>query len=266
MRRKKRHQDHENLERWLVSYADFITLLFAFFVVMYSISSLNEGKYRVLSDTLVAAFDTVPKTMQPVQVGVEGLTGEPTIIQPEKVRPAVTEEPVLEAPPETDPMVDIASDFERLMLPYIKQDVIRVKRDNFWVEVELNTNFLFASGSAELEDEARPLLGRLAEVLKKYPNLVQVEGFTDNVPIDTDAYPSNWELSAARAASVVHLFMNVGVEPERMAAVGFGEYHPIAENTTPEGRNRNRRVAVVVLADADARRQVRQLLDIGRGK
>jgi chemotaxis protein MotB len=106
------------------------------------------------------------------------------------------------------------------------------------------------------------VLRRIATVLQQYPNHIQVEGFTDNVPINTYLFPSNWELSAARAASVVHVFMKSGVDPERMSAVGFGEYRPVEANTTAEGRNRNRRVVVVVMADADKRR----LIDMQRNR
>jgi chemotaxis protein MotB len=249
-RKRNRREEHDNLERWLVSYADFITLLFAFFVVMYAISSINEGKYRVLSDTLISAFNTTPKSVQPVQVGDDGLSGIPKIIEPEKLRAG--------DPPENpiEQLVQIANDFQQAMLPFIEDDMVSVRREEFWVELELNTTFLFESGSAQLEDEAIPILRRIAAVLKKYPNQIQVEGFTDNVPINTYAFPSNWELSAARAASVVHVFMKQGVKPENMAAVGFGEYRPVADNATPEGRNRNRRVLVVVLADKDSRRLV----------
>jgi chemotaxis protein MotB len=249
MRRKKKHQEHDNLERWMVSYADFVTLLFAFFVVMYAISSVNEGKYRVLSDTLMSAFNGPPKSLQPIQVGDDGLDGKPSVVEPDKARPGQPEQ-------QLDPLTQVAKDFEKVMLPFIQDEMVRVRREEFWVELELNTNFMFASGSSDLEDEALPVLKRVAGVLGKYPNHVQVEGFTDNVPINTYLFPSNWELSAARAASVVHVFMKDGVKPDRMSAVGFGEYRPVADNATSEGRRRNRRVLVVVLADADARRAI----------
>jgi chemotaxis protein MotB len=262
MARRKRPEEHENLERWLISYADFITLLFAFFVVMYSISSINEGKYRVLSDTMVAAFNTPPKTLQPIQVGEEGVSGEPSPIKPDKasaaVAPGVIEQ--LAQMAQSNELGQIATDFERAMMPLIEEDLINVSRNELWVEIEINTSILFDSGSAVLEDDAMPVLGQLADVLKKYPNYIQVEGFTDNVPIATTGFPSNWELSAHRAASVVHLFMDKGVQPDRMAAIGYGEYRPVAENATAEGRRRNRRVVLVILADEKARRA----LDIQR--
>ncbi|KPK39041.1 MAG: hypothetical protein AMJ69_06780 [Gammaproteobacteria bacterium SG8_47] len=251
-KRRAHEEEHQNLERWLVSYADFITLLFAFFVVMYSISSINEGKYRVLSDSLVAAFQTPPKTLDPIQVGnptKSVLAKESLAGRAQDVIPAPT-------PPISSPAVmeQIAQDVKQAMQPLIDQGLITVHQDKLWVEVEMNTSILFPSGSAELEDEAVPALRALADVLEPIPNPVHVEGYTDNVPIYNEVYPSNWELSAARAASVVHLLVDNAVDPGRLAAIGYGEHRPIDANDTLEGRRRNRRVVVVILSDPDAQR------------
>lgn len=258
MARKKRREEHENLDRWLVSYADFITLLFAFFVVMYSISSVNEGKYRVLSDTMVAAFNTPPKTMQPIQVGQQGISGKPAPIHHNSASPTMQPGVIqqLAQTARSSDMAQMATNFEHALAPMIQKKLINVKHTDLWVEIEINTSILFASGSAQLESDAIPVLRQLADVLEKYPNAIQVEGFTDNVPIDTPIFPSNWELSAHRAASVVHLFMDQGVQPDRMAAIGYGEYRPIADNATPAGRRKNRRVVVVILAGENARRAI----------
>ena len=256
MARRKRHDEHENLERWLISYADFITLLFAFFVVMYSISSVNEGKYRVLSDTLVSAFNKNPKTLEPIQIGEVSGSGAPTIIELDTSKGGESSPLDLFKQPPKSNLAAIENDFQEALMPLIDKDLIDIKREDNWVEIEINTSLLYASGSADLEDEAIPVLQRLAGILQRYPNTIQVEGFTDNLPINTYIYPSNWELSAARAASVVHLFMNEGVEPDRMAAIGYGEYRPIADNATPEGRRKNRRVVLVILSDTTERRAV----------
>ncbi|MBE0509335.1 MAG: flagellar motor protein MotD [Chromatiales bacterium] len=243
MRRRRRPQEHENTERWLISYADFITLLFAFFVVMYAISSVNEGKYRVLSDTLVTAFGSPSRSLEPLQIGEEGLSGQPGIF-----------DAGMRSTTPVGNLGQIADDFERVLQSLIEQDLIRITRDENWIEIEINTSLLYGSGSADLEPEALPILRRLAGILRQYPNPIQVEGFTDNVPIATMIYPSNWELSAARAASVVNLFTRTGVDPGRMVAVGYGEYRPIADNATAEGRRQNRRVVLVVSADERERR------------
>lgn len=248
MARRKRREERVHHDRWLVSYADFITLLFAFFVVMYAMSSVHEGKYRVLSDTLADAFNARPESLQPLPV--EGdLRPEVSPTAGSSGRTVFAGEGESFA---RDPLEQVEKEFHSAMLPFIDEGMVSVTRNESWVELELNTTFMFLSGSARLEDGAVPVLRNVAEVLQNYSNAIQVEGFTDNFPISTPVFRSNWELSAARAASVVHLFMDVGVAPERMSAIGYGEYQPVADNTTPEGRRRNRRVVVVVLADHEA--------------
>lgn len=262
MARKKKPEEHENHERWLVSYADFITLLFAFFVVMYALSSVNEGKYRVLSDSLIAAFRHAPQSLKPIQIG------EP-IKAPEKVMP--NSRPELKAIPHSQPeqareeklqeqgkggdrdrqnLNKIQKQLEQALGKMIERELIAVKRTGRGLEVEINSSILFDSGTALIQPRAVPVLTEVAAALKNFPNAVHVEGFTDNVPIETPVYPSNWELSAGRAASVVHVFSDEGVDPFRMAAIGFGEYRPVALNNTAEGRRRNRRVVVVILSEA----------------
>jgi chemotaxis protein MotB len=250
MARKRRPLDHENLERWMISYADFITLLFAFFVVMYAISSVNEGKYRVLSDTLVEAFNERPKELQPIKIPNAVTADSNVLLNPDEPSPGPQSLVDLPKSGTNDATLgEIADDFEKQLQPMIDKDLINITRNDNWIEIEINTSLLFDIGSAELEDDALPVLRRLAATLKRYPNQIQVEGFTDNLPISNQLYPSNWELSAARAASVVHLFSTADVKPERMAAIGYGEYRPIADNTTPEGRRKNRRVVLVIRKD-----------------
>jgi len=254
MKSRRHHEkEAENIDRWLVSYADFITLLFAFFVVMYSMSSINDGKYRVLSDTLVEAFRTPPKSKDPIQVGetrksilpVESVVEKPEVI---KIRP--------------DPVVDetqtsrIAKQVTAVMQPLIDKNLINVKHDKLWVEVELNNSILFTSGEADLGSRAYGVLRKLAQVIKDLPNHVDVEGHTDNLPISNELYRSNWELSATRAASVVHLLVGEGVAPTRMSAIGYGEYRPKISNRSVSGRRINRRVVIVILADKNARRML----------
>lgn len=249
MPRKRRQEEHENHERWLISYADFITLLFAFFVVMYSISSVNEGKYRVLSNTLTNIFDNTPKSAEALEVSTQNAkVGEPTVVDDQKVSAdsiinmpfAMEDKKKLEA---------IANMVEDKMKGWIDDELIKVTRNEKWLEIEIKSSLLYLSGSAEVEPEAFPVIDKIAAILKNQPNYIQVEGFTDNVPIRSSMFPSNWELSASRAASVVHLFTEDGVAPDRMAAIGYGEHRPIADNATRKGRAENRRVALIVLAE-----------------
>jgi len=258
--RKKHAEEHENHERWLVSYADFITLLFAFFVVMYSISAVNEGKYRVLSDSLEAAFRSKPKSTQPIQVGKpsksifnQSLMSKTT---PGMATPTEPKYSAISPPIQMNQnagalaikSIDkIANQVEKLFAPLLEDGQIKIKRNDMWIEIEMKSNILFPPGSAKLTENAKPILVRLANVLKKFPNHIRIEGYTDNSPINTVFYPTNWELSAVRSASVIHLLIREGLEPESMAAVGYGRHKPGSGNETLHGRNENRKVVLVVL-------------------
>ncbi len=255
MARRKRQPEHENHERWLVSYADFITLLFAFFVVMYSISSVNEGKYRVLSDTLTDAFVTSAQSLDPIQLGEQVRTQQPVAGEYAAPTPGQGAEPVSEPPPqpaadtpEPPTLGQIALNLQQAMKSFIDQDLVKVTQTDRGIEVEMSSRMLFRSGSARLSAPVLKPLRKVARILRPLPNQIHVEGHTDNVPIRTSAFPSNWELSAARAASVVQLFTRLGVTPERMAAIGYGEFRPKSDNGSAEGRQANRRVSIIIMA------------------
>ncbi|MBN4079206.1 flagellar motor protein MotD [Beggiatoa alba] len=261
MARKKKPAEHANHERWLVSYADFITLLFAFFVVMYSISSVNEGKYRVLSDSISAAFDPSssglpikfnnplkpPIISRPIQSNNESSSNE------DAFNPA-TYGGVEASKEDKINLEKISSRIEKGLSPLIEKNLVKIKNNDLWIEIEIKSSILFLSGIAQLQPQAIPVMRKVAKIISDFDNQVQVEGFTDNVPIDTDEFPSNWELSAARSASVVHLFSKAGIKPQRLSAVGYGEFKPIATNETAQGRRKNRRIKIIVLSDAIARR------------
>jgi chemotaxis protein MotB len=143
----------------------------------------------------------------------------------------------------------MGDEIENSMDELIDNDLVKLRRSDKWLEIEINSSILFPSASSGFAFSAEPLLKEIAKILSRFPNPVNVEGFTDNVPIATEQYPSNWELSAARAASVVHLFSRAGIDPRRMTAIGYGEHRPVEENDTPEGRAANRRVVLAVLAE-----------------
>jgi chemotaxis protein MotB len=265
MARKKKHEEHVNAEAWAIPYGDLVTLLFALFTVMYAVSSVNEGKFRVLSDSMIAAFRGAPKSLQPVNIGDKqpGKGGDkplvgiaPTALM--KIKEATINGQIAPHivsadgnPPESQDAPGALIRMERAvqdaMQALIDTNMVSVHRENMWLEIEINTDILFPSGAAGFASSAEPVLDKLAEVLKPFPNPIRVEGHTDDRPVHTAAYPSNWELSAARAASVVHQFTKQGIDPLRLEIVGFGEFHPRQPNTTPEGRNANRRVAILVL-------------------
>ena len=268
MARKKKHEEHVNAEAWAIPYGDLVTLLFALFTVMYAMSSVNEGKFRVLSDSMIAAFNGAPKSVQPVNIGDRqpGKGGDKPLVGVAPTALMKIKDPVSTPGGELtprDPAADKGAAHEDLpgalirmerqvqnaMQALIDANLVTVRRENMWLEIEINTDILFPSGAAEFSPAAEPVLDKLAEVLKPFPNPIRVEGHTDNRPIRTAAFPSNWELSAARAASVVHEFTKTGIDPLRLEIVGFGEFHPRQPNASPEGRNANRRVAVLVLEE-----------------
>jgi len=257
MARKQKHEDHVNHEAWAIPYGDLVTLLFALFTVMYAMSSVNEGKFRVLSDAMIAAFNGAPKSMRPVNMGAPepGKGGEKPLIgiQPTALIKVNGQEdsprPMPAAAPPDVPgsLIRMEREVQDAMRALIDAKLITVRRENMWLEIEINTDILFPSGSGAFSTSAEPVLDKLAEVLKPFPNPIRVEGHTDDRPIHTGAFPSNWELSAARAASVVHQFTKQGIDPLRLEIVGFGEFHPRQPNSSADGRNANRRVAVLVL-------------------
>ena len=148
---------------------------------------------------------------------------------------------------------NLAGDFESINTQIeknfgnlLEKRLVTTRGNEEWLEIELSSTLLFGSGSADLNPPAIELLGSMASLLEEHNNPVRVEGFTDNQPIQSSKFPSNWELSAARAAAVVQLFIEEGIAPQRLAAVGYGEFQPIAENNTAEGREKNRRVVLMI--------------------
>ena len=283
-RRRRHHEEHQNHEAWAIPYGDLITLLLAFFVVMYAVSSVNAGKYRVLSDALTAAFHGQPRSPQPIAVGQDPrlLADHLPISEVNRMftagLPAHALLPLPQAhgnerqgeqhPSSADPrpaaaegggdatnqrQLDLmANEVGAVMRRQIEDRRVRVTRRGNAIEVEISTDLLFGSGSAALAPAALAPLDSLADALRAWPNSIRVEGHTDDRPIGTLAFPSNWELSAARAASVVRLFTQRGVEAQRLAVIGFADQRPVQSNRTPSGRNANRRVVVMILGQESA--------------
>lgn len=236
MGRKKKHEEHENHERWLVSYADFITLLFAFFTSMYAISSVNEGKFRVLSDSLAVAFNpsifTSGKGRDGASLVKEGRTYSSAEFR--AVNPGSYQK-----------LLSALKDIE-------KDSKLSVLYDGVNVTIRVSEGMLFAAGEDELSEAAYPVLDEISAVLRDMPNNVRVEGHTDNIPVNTERFPSNWDLSSARALRILKYFAGEGgISPRRLSAIGYGEWRPAASNDTPDGREKNRRVDILVLVSED---------------
>lgn len=241
LRRRKR-QDHENHERWLISYADFITLLFAFFVVMYGISSVNEGKFKVFSSSLSAAFSSSGKASETVVQ----LTQEELFLRSLTDRRNAK---LAEAQRKRDEFIKkVTGDLNRVMGALVKNQQVSVSQTSRGVELEINASVLFETGQAEIQSAAVGVLAEVAKLLSADDHNIEVNGHTDDIPIHTPQFPSNWELSSARASSVVRLFIEQGVSSRRLSVVGLADNFPLAPNTTPEARAKNRRIAITILA------------------
>lgn len=244
-KRKQKIDEHvDNHERWLVSYADFITLLFAFFIVMYAVSSVNEGKYRVLSSSLVSAFKNDNSTPS------QSTEFSPISIQQSNQADSIKliDNPGILKTKKQERMKSMAKNILHALEPLVKDGQVRVAQSSLGITVEINASVLFSPGQAKLADSSSLTLQAVAHVIKGHEHEIHVEGHTDNLPIHTENFPSNWELSSARASSVIRLFIENGVEAHRLTAIGYGENRPIETNETPEGRKRNRRVTVMILS------------------
>ncbi len=244
MARRYDEEEHENHERWLVSYADFITLLFAFFVVMYAISSVNEGKYRVLSDSISSAFRSIPGSGSGALVTINPSAPLAVSIPTRRNPAAIKTDEVTRA--KREQLRTMAKEINQALAPLVDQGQVKVTEGALGITVDISASVLFAPGDATLNPDAVRALAAVADVLAPTDFPITVEGHTDTTPINTVVFPSNWELSGARASSVVKLFMVVGVDGRRLSAIGYADQRPVADNATPDGRQANRRVAITI--------------------
>lgn len=243
--------DDESSDRWLVSYADFITLLFAFFVVMYSISSVNTGKYKQLSNAIGMAFTGTNVAPLPLKSG--NSAGDSTLKGQQKslIKPLPLTHLFNEKlRRERESMTKMGINLSNTLAPLIIDGKIKVVQNNRGVRIDINDSLLFNPGSAEISTTATDLLNEISVVLKDNPRLIQVEGHTDNVSIHNATFFSNWELSAVRASTVVRMLSGAGIADKRLSALGFGPAQPVTENETPIGRAKNRRVSIMILYEA----------------
>ncbi|MGI5310092.1 flagellar motor protein MotB [Rheinheimera sp. WS51] len=256
-RRSYQHESDQNLDRWLVSYADFMTLLFALFVVLYAMSIIKEEQYSVLAQSLTRMFDkaTDPDT---------GLTGPGLLVEAgpqsevdlygSSLQPA--KGPTLLADASTlseidnkhlgSPLQFVEQHLVKALDNLIEQGLTKIEREENWLTIELNSGLLFASGSATATDSATTLLSEITKVINPITNYIRVRGYTDNQPINNELFASNWQLSASRAVSVLQVLEKLGTTPARMAIEGFGQYYPFTNNDSAQGRAENRKVVIAI--------------------
>jgi chemotaxis protein MotB len=235
MRRRKKKVKHENVERWMVSYADFVTLLFCFFTAMYAISNVDTNKLGKFVESMRVAFHVSGSRGNAFSV-IEGVQ----IFIPTNV--------------------ELESSMKEALGTLLSESRgdINVKRDSRGVVVSIADKFFFESGSASLKGTSAEILDKIAAILLQYTNMIQIEGHTDNIPIKNMEFPSNWELSASRAINVAKYFMSShNIQPERISTIGYSEYKPVAPNDTTQGRAKNRRVEIVMLTEEESRKKLR---------
>jgi chemotaxis protein MotB len=258
-KKKKHEEEHENMERWLVSYADFITLLFAFFVTMYSISRVDGKKLGSAVESLQRALGSVvavqisqrepgvfPSHMAPIHFSITPIEGKPYTAEREAFHKLADE---IQKEVKKISGGKGKGEGEDVGKGGYLENQIKFVLEKRGLVIRISEHLFFDSGDASMRSDFIPLLNILAHAIEKIPNHIRIEGHTDNVPINTSKYPSNWELSTARATTIVrYLLGHFDFDPERLSATGYAEFRPVDSNKTAEGRLQNRRVDFIILS------------------
>jgi chemotaxis protein MotB len=245
--KSRRSTDHVHRDRWLVSYADFITLLFAFFVVLYASSRADQRKQSQIAHSIESAFQALG--LFPSSPAAQDRTPVPTAPQ-EPLKPVnvVLGDDLSVSPAVQQDLRQLQSQMSGLLANQIAAHSAALKLGRDGLVISLRESGFYDSGSSIPHLQSQATLHRIAGTLARSPYDLRIEGHTDNVPIHTSQFDSNWELSTARATELAKLFIvEDGLAPGRISAAGYAEYHPVASNDTPEGRSQNRRVDIIVL-------------------
>ena len=258
-RHKQKHSqiEPEQLDRWLVSYADYMTLMFALFVVLYAMAIVKEENYNVLADSLTRMFE------KPEQSGT-GLPGNSVLtkaapqsemdLHGSSLEQAKGPELLADATRLSDvserllgsPLQSVEQQLTQALANLLEQGLAKLQQDQNWLTIELSSGLLFASGSATATQSARTLLGEITRVINPINNYIRVRGYTDNQPINNELFASNWELSVSRATSVLRILEQLGTAPQRLAIEGYGQYYPFDKNDSAQGRAANRKVVIAI--------------------
>lgn len=243
----------ESPDRWVISYADLLTLMLAFFVVLYAQSTVNEAKLKRVATAIVIAFHGNPSVLLSNQSGESGVLKHFRSAVP-MTRPApgagITRHELQGLTARAGALRLAEGKLARLLMPLVKKGEVKLESGPLSLRISLNSRILFKNGAATLQPAARTLLSRVAAVIRGVPAdyPVVIQGYTNKIPIATPRFPSNWELSAARAISVVHLFMRDQIPGKQLSVQGFSQYHPLHTNSAAEALQKNRRVEIVILA------------------
>jgi chemotaxis protein MotB len=256
MPRRKR-SSHDNHDRWLVSYADFVTLLFAFFVVLYASTEVNHARARAVSEAVEKALhdgQIVPKVALLLGGTVDDKGQGNALRNGPGGAQALTKQPVSKpAAPETPPQMEELLPSMQSLTAALQQEIskgeVQLKLEQRGLVIGLKEGAFFTSGDDTIKPSSYPTIVKIAEVLNQLPNALRLEGHTDSLPIDTPRFHSNWELSAGRSIAMLRLLHGkYGVGLDRMAIVGYADTQAVDSNDTPKGRARNRRVDIVIVS------------------
>ena len=264
MRRRMRHkiQKSQHTERWLVSYADYMTIMFAFFVVMYAIAISKNEDFQVLSDSLEQVFDKSARTHQQAGTGVQGtgiltdrVTPESEVLYGESILKEEQGPKLIDGQADTSniekkhlgkPLDSLLSKLQSALIDEIRNGEASLELNQDWLIIELSSGMLFSSGSAVAQQRAKQVVALVKDIIAPVDNYIRVRGYTDNEGIRNEMFRSNWELSVARATSVLVELEELGINPARMAIEGYGQYSPFSSNDTEHGRAENRKVVVAL--------------------
>ncbi|WP_421224690.1 flagellar motor protein MotB [Aeromonas jandaei] len=246
-------QGREHLDRWLVSYADYMTLIFALFVVLYSVALVNKDKYRAVIDGMSQAFNVIQPRSDGLLDGqgnslLENSASSAPSILDGTSGPAPSLAPISGVPilQNGTTLATLGTQLQASMGSLVESGIVKLTQDENWLTIELSSGLLFGSGSAFMGPNAAPVINTLSSILKPVDNYVRVRGYTDNQQINNEIYRSNWALSAARAEAVLNGLIANGIAPQRLAFEAYGEFSPFADNSSEEGRLQNRKVVVAI--------------------
>jgi len=257
--RKRRHNvEHDNVHRWLVSYADYMTLLFALFVVLYAMAMVNEDPFETITQSVGSVFQAneeqpknrghgddilnVNTSKSKKRLYGNGILEEagPQLVEGEQTLSNISDSQV------GTNLTSLESELHTALYELVESGYAQLKIDGDWLEIELNSGLLFPSGSSSTTNSATDILAIIYDVIGEVSNFVRVRGYTDNQAINTEIFSSNWELSVYRATSILRILENLGINSARMAIEGYGQYYPTADNTTAQGRAKNRKVVIAI--------------------
>jgi chemotaxis protein MotB len=244
--RKKHAEEHEGHdERWLVSYADFITLLMVLFVILYSMSKVDVEKYKLLADSMRSAFSTGGAA----QV-VDGQINQAGGLSEDGTSKPIIVPGIPEGPSQSE---EVAGQLTSMLSSQNLGNQVSVQTNIEGVLISLSEHLVFREGDATIPDEAKPVLDTIVEMLLPIGNKIRLVGHTDDTPSANPQYPTNWELSLARASAVAKYLMDAGIAPDRFIISGRGEYAPIFPNDTPEHRGLNSRVELIIIYQIESK-------------